>query len=127
MGFQGKPDVIFKNGYVHVVYQDLATDNVIYRRGTIADVTEINEMDGVVLDVYPNPTTQIITVNGLNKNNIADIKTINTLGQEFSFSSKWISTNSVQLDFGSTIKKGVYFLQFVLENGTSISKAITVN
>jgi hypothetical protein len=66
-GFQGKPDVIFRNGFVHVIYQDLNAGHVMYRRGVVSDVTNVAELSDAFVDVYPNPTNRFITVDGISE------------------------------------------------------------
>jgi hypothetical protein len=55
-GIQTNPDVIYKDGFVHIVYQDGASGDVIYRKGTIVSVTGISETATIHPDVYPNPS-----------------------------------------------------------------------
>lgn len=60
-GVQAKPDVIYKNGFVHVIYQDLTTNDVMYRRGTIVNAVGVEELASQ-LAVYPNPAHDVITI-----------------------------------------------------------------
>jgi len=48
---------LIKDGFVHIVYQDGASGNVIYKRGTVADVTGLSETAFVQPEVYPNPSS----------------------------------------------------------------------
>ena len=125
-GTQSKPDVVYKDGFVHVVYQDLAAGNVIYRKGIVADVTGINELNGAEIEVYPNPTSQLISIRGLEKEFITAVKVIDVLGKEVSVASNWISNNTLQLDLGSKAEAGTYFIEFELINGSTFSKIISV-
>lgn len=54
---QSNPDVIVKNGVVHAVFQDGASGDVIYRKGTITDVAGTNDLNTAQLEVYPNPSS----------------------------------------------------------------------
>jgi len=125
-GIQAKPDVVYKNGFVHVVYQDLDAGNVVYRKGIIADVTGINELNGAVIEIYPNPTTQLISINGVDEEFIEAVTVIDALGKEVVVTSSWISSNELQLDFGSKVQGGIYFIQFELINGSTFSKTVSV-
>ena len=63
---------------MHVVYQDYASDDVIYRRGTIADVTGVNDLIAEQVHVSPNPTSGHIQISGLP--NIDAEKIVSTIG-----------------------------------------------
>ena len=126
-GFQGKPDVVFKNGFVHVVYQDLAAGNVVYRKGVISDVTQINEVDEATVSIYPNPTHQKVNLDGLDRSLIERINVVDVLGKNVPFTLKWKANNSVELDFGALINKGVYYAELELVNGNVVSKTISVH
>ena len=41
---QTNPDIVYKNGFVHLVYQDSPSGKVIYRRGIIGNLS-VNEME----------------------------------------------------------------------------------
>ncbi|MEJ6777760.1 MAG: hypothetical protein QNK85_10660 [Crocinitomicaceae bacterium] len=125
-GFQGKPDVIFKNGFIHVVYQDLADGNVIYRKGTISDVTDINEINGTVVSIYPNPTSQLVTINGIKKKLVSSIIAIEATGTEVEIDFDWMSSETILIDFGNKVNSGNYFIQFGFTNGSSFSKMVSV-
>jgi hypothetical protein len=126
IGTQSKPDVMYKDGFVHVVYQDLAAGNVIYRKGVIADVTGINELNGAVVEVFPNPTNQLIAIRGMEKEFIENMTVIDALGKEVIIQSNWISNSELEVDFGSNAVVGTYFIQFELINGSTFSKSVSV-
>jgi hypothetical protein len=69
-GIQTNPDVIYQDGFVHIVYQDAASGDVIYRKGTINSVAGISEAALVHPDVYPNPSADgLFLVSGLPSEN----------------------------------------------------------
>ena len=125
-GTQSKPDVVYKDGVVHVVFQDLAAGNVVYRKGIVADVTGINELNGAVIEIYPNPTSQLISIRGVEEQFIEAVSVIDALGKEVIISSNWISNNELQVDFGSNAQVGTFFIQFELVNGSTFSKTVSV-
>lgn len=53
-GLQTNPEVIYKNGFVHLFYQDNGGGNLIYRRGVISTSLGLDEAASS-LSVYPNP------------------------------------------------------------------------
>lgn len=63
-GTQSNPDLYYRNGYVHVVFQDGVSGNVMYRRGRIsmADLCE-NSVDDIL--IYPNPASNEIHIKGI--------------------------------------------------------------
>ena len=63
-GTQSNPDLYYRNGYVHVVFQDGNTGNVIYRRGRLSALgIEENQNKDVL--IYPNPATDLIHIEGV--------------------------------------------------------------
>lgn len=65
-GVQTNPDVIYRNGFVHVVYQDAATGDVVYRKGTIIDVAGTAEMTILEATAFPNPSSDgVFTITGI--------------------------------------------------------------
>ncbi len=58
-GAQTNPDVVYKNGKVHYVFQDSPTASVIYKTGTIGTVG-VNENELISISTYPNPSSGII-------------------------------------------------------------------
>jgi len=55
-GAQTNPDLVYKNGVVHYVFQDSPTGSVIYKTGTVGTVG-IAENKAETLVLYPNPST----------------------------------------------------------------------
>ena len=55
-GTQTNPDIIYKNGLVHLFYQDNSTGDLLYRRGTIDVDLGQNELE-MELNIYPNPSS----------------------------------------------------------------------
>ena len=62
-GTQSNPDLYYRNGYVHVVFQDGNTGNVVYRRGRLSALG-IEGNQNTTLLIYPNPTADILQING---------------------------------------------------------------
>ncbi|MDG1331050.1 MAG: T9SS type A sorting domain-containing protein [Crocinitomicaceae bacterium] len=123
-GTQSKPDVIYKNGFVHVVYQDYASDDVIYRRGTIADVTGVNDLIAEQVHVSPNPTSGHIQISGLPNIDAEKIAVFNAQGQEVLFDSA-INQNSIDLEIKDS--KGNYQVVIYLINGSKVVKSVILN
>lgn len=63
-GMQTNPDVVYKDGFVHIVYQDAASGDILYRKGTITDVAGLSENALIEASVYPNPSANGIFVIG---------------------------------------------------------------
>ena len=72
---------------------------------TIKDcnVLKIEDNNFQNIKVYPNPVSQILTIDGLNDN--LEFKIFNVLGQEI------ISQKTNKIDF-SSFEKGIYFIKF---------------
>jgi hypothetical protein len=65
-GTQSNPDLYYRNGYVHVVFQDGNTGNVVYRRGRIS-MAGLSENPAKDILIYPNPTSNEIHIKGINE------------------------------------------------------------
>ena len=63
-GTQSNPDLYYRNGYVHVVFQDGVSGNVIYRKGRIS-MSNLSENTSNELLIYPNPALNKINIDGL--------------------------------------------------------------
>lgn len=59
-GTQTNPDVVYKNGVIHVVFQDSSTGDVIYKKGSIssAGILEMKPTNDIV---FPNPVSSDLT------------------------------------------------------------------
>ena len=63
-GTQSNPDLYYRNGYIHVVFQDGISGNVIYRRGRISALGVEENQNRDVL-IYPNPANDLIHIEGV--------------------------------------------------------------
>ena len=111
-GNQTNPDIIYKNGYVHLFYQDDFSGDVIYRRGQIDVSVGLEEEGAAMVSLYPNPTNNsVVTVK-----NAVKIKNIHMVsGAEVTFDSQkkgndWIVRGH---NFGS----GIYIITCEDETG----------
>jgi len=79
--------------------------------------TNMNVVENNNINIYPNPTNDIITIKG---NNITYIEIKNIKGQIIT--TKKVNTDKLIMDI-SAYKKGIYFIK-VVENDKSITKKI---
>ena len=79
--------------------------------------TNINNIENNI-SIYPNPTTNFITINA---ENITSVKIINITGKIIS--SYEVTDNSTTIDL-SNIEKGIYFVKINTENSTYTKKII---
>jgi hypothetical protein len=119
IGTQAKPDVVYSNGFVHVVYQDYPTGDVIYRKGMITDIADIEEHELSNVTVSPNPAQGLVVVSGIEYREIKDVKLINTFGESIQCKYQVID-NSVIVSLEELESTGVYFIEVVL--GSAIYK-----
>jgi len=63
-GTQSNPDLIYQNGFIHLVYQDGASGDVIYRKGHFTDLSTSN-IPLAEINVYPNPSNGTIYIDGV--------------------------------------------------------------
>jgi len=124
-GSQVKPDIALSNTKFHIVYADLSSFNLKYlfleSTTSLNEVKTINQMN---LDIYPNPTTDFVSVKLKTKNrNKIDVKITNYLGQDV-FNVELLSEKEYN---GSVDTKkwtsGVYYIS-VESNDDIITKTI---
>lgn len=63
VALQTNPEILYKNGFVHLFYQDNGSGDLIYRRGTIATGVGLEE-NSQLLRVSPNPSNGTFVVEG---------------------------------------------------------------
>jgi hypothetical protein len=57
-GSQTNPDVVYRNGVIHYVFQDSQSGSIIYKTGSIGTVG-ISENELIAVSVYPNPSSNV--------------------------------------------------------------------
>jgi hypothetical protein len=122
---QTNPDVIVKDGFVHVVFQDSPSGDVIYKKGTIIDVTGLAEGMSIQPDIYPNPSADgTFGITGLPEND-RTMRVVDLSGKtvESTFGK---TENGLNVSLPSTVESGVYLLVIESENGNSSSVKLIV-
>lgn len=109
-GTQGKPDVVYKNGYVHVVYQDNISGDLIYRRGFISEEAGIEELSAEVV-LFPNPSAGDVSIYGLPKGLNSGLKVHASDGKQVQVAFEAIGEHTV-LHFSPLTPAGIYFLEW---------------
>jgi hypothetical protein len=122
-GTQTNPEIIYKNGIVHLFFQDNSTGNLLYRRGTIDLNLGLTE-NLASIGVYPNPSS-----NGVfyiqNDLNTELISVKNSIGQSIGFNIE--ESNDGLLLKLMTTAKGVYFLSYFTKDGIQKTTTLLVN
>lgn len=119
-GVQTNPDIVYRNGFAHVVYSDAASGDVIYRRGTIIDVTGVEENSLLQIQAFPNPSAA-------GRYNLIGIPDGNWKAVVTDLSGKVIGStlNSTaggyELMLIETANEGVYFVQLQNESGSRLT------
>ncbi|MFK7784373.1 MAG: T9SS type A sorting domain-containing protein [Crocinitomicaceae bacterium] len=126
LGLQGKPDVIYKNGYVHLVYQDLGSGDVIYKKGLIEDVTSISEELLGQINIFPNPSEGIIQINGISMSNLSDHVLRDVIGNEVNYRIQPSTNNTVRIELEDDVAEGMYFISLTLTTGQVVSRSFLV-
>lgn len=97
LGNQTNPHILYKNGFVHLFYQDDANGNVMYRRGLVTDVAHVNALSVETPQIYPNPssgTTAFIS-------GVKSVESVESLdGKQLLFEAKKVN-NQTQLSIES--------------------------
>ena len=111
-GTQSNPDLYYRNGFIHVVFQDGNTGNVIYRRGRLSALG-IEENQNTTLLIYPNPSSDIIQIKGLDKQE--NYQLLSLEGKELKVGE--ITKNKPIIDINQ-LPKGTYVLVINNKNYT---------
>lgn len=120
-GSQVNPDIVYKNGFVHLAYQDVLSGDLKYRRGTIQMNVGIEELEKSIT-VYPNPSNKAV----FNLSNLREVNSIvNTLGQNIDF-TQVETTDGTRIKLKSNAK-GIYFLSYQTESNQQRVQKIIVN
>jgi hypothetical protein len=106
-GSQMNPDVKYSNGFVHLVYQDATSGDVIYRRGIVGTLGIENDKR-LITSIYPNPSNNgVFTIHSQ--------KTINTFNV--------IDQNGKSVSYELRYDNGVYTL--ILKNASNGNYVLT--
>ncbi len=124
-GVQSKPDVILRNGVVHVIYEEMGSGNVIYRKGTIADVTNVSELTESKFELYPNPAQTAVVITNINPSTIQRVYMTDQLGREIPISQN-ATSEGMELTWKDEISVGTYTISVLVENGQRLTEKLVV-
>lgn len=112
-GVQQSPDIEYDGEYIHVVWQDLTAQKLMYRKGKVDKTSSIQTHKKHVVTAYPNPAhhSLVIEVNGEQLLG-DDVSIINTLGQVMSTVCTQ-NNGTIELDV-SGLTPGLYFVRVKL-------------
>lgn len=124
-GAQTNPDILYKNGFAHLVYQDGNTGSVIYRRG-IFGTAELSEETNAEISIYPNPSATpefFISKNDFNK--IDSYAITDVSGKSIAIT---VEDQGERLKFSSDqLPSGIYFFKILLSNGEQKTIKLNLN
>jgi uncharacterized repeat protein (TIGR02543 family) len=92
-----------------VVDQDVVLNDWF---GSLTDPTNVNDIEPVALQVYPNPAREVLNI--VSSEMIQEIRLINMLGQMVHAST--VESTNVQLNV-SGFDRGIYFIQILTNKG----------
>lgn len=123
-GAQTNPDIVYKNGVAHLVYQDASTGSVIYRKGIFgtAALTYLEEQE---ITIYPNPVVSSeFFVSKSTDKEMKEIKLTDALGKQVAFE---MEDQTTQIKISSDkLKSGIYFLSVNFSNGSDKIIKLTI-
>ena len=118
-GVQTNPEIIYKNGLVHLFYEDGASGNLIYRRGTINVNLKVEENDELVT-IFPNPT-----VNGMFhcENSVSVVNITNAIGDNIPYTIR-NAPGQLTIEISNSTK-GIYYMYYQHDdNRVNVTKLI---
>lgn len=124
-GVQTNPDIVYKNGFAHVVYQDAASGDVIYRKGTVSEVAGVNETGFSALVVAPNPSaTGVFVISGLTTE-ITHWSVTDLSGKEVA-GNLVKQVNGLEIALDPAVGNGVYLLTIENQQGGQVTTPLVV-
>ncbi|ASS50805.1 MAG: hypothetical protein A3D31_14740 [Candidatus Fluviicola riflensis] len=124
-GVQTNPDIVYKNGFAHIVYQDAASGDVIYRKGTVSDIAGTNENAFSNISVSPNPSaTGTFVINGLSTE-IAHWSVTDLSGKAVA-GNLVKQPNGLEITLDPTVGNGVYLLTLENQKGEQTTAQLVV-
>jgi hypothetical protein len=119
-GTQTNPEIIYKNGVVHLFYSDNNSGNLIYRRGVVNVGLGLEAIYENTI-IHPNPSNGSFN---LSKN--TEIKAIvNASGLRVPFTRKTVSGKEV-IELDNPVK-GIYFMTYSYNSGAQRIAKIVVD
>lgn len=124
-GVQTNPDIIYKNGFAHVVYQDAVSGDVIYRKGTVTAVAGTNESVFSAVTVAPNPSaTGVFVLSGLSTEitrwSVTDLSGKAVAGSLVNH------VNGLEITFDPAVGNGVYLLTIENQQGEQFTTQLVI-
>ncbi len=126
MGVQSKPDVILRNGVVHVIYEELTSGNVIYRKGMVTNVAAITELPEPNFELYPNPARSYVVITKIDPTAIHDVRMTDQLGRQIPVTQTQ-TNEGMKLIWSNEIQSGTYTIVVTVENGQILTQHLVVN
>ena len=103
-GSQTNPDLFYSHGYVHMVFQDGASGNVLYRKGRLGNLGLVSPSN-TYLNIYPNPCSEFIKIAGNAQGNTYSIHSIK--GSLITDNEEYIENKKIDV---SQLSRGSYIL-----------------
>ena len=125
IGKQSYPDIEFKNGKYHIVYEDQISGTVMYQVATILEPVIVNNSNALSneLKVYPNPGNNEITIEVIdNQTNNSKLIISDVTGRVFYTNDHF--KNKTRIEIGKW-KSGVYLVT-VQSNNKRLHKKLII-
>ena len=113
---QQKTDIAYKNGIFHLVYRDLFSGNLWYRKASFNELTGITNYEKASPLLYPNPSTGQLHFN----DDVNRVQLYNTMG-ELVYHSIVNGSKLIQL---TNLPAGVYFARLEVNEENITEKIV---
>lgn len=117
-GNQLNPDVKYNNNMYYIVWQDDATNSVMYRTVTVGALST-TEHTSPNIEIFPNPATDVVTINSEYK--ITELLIFDMTGRAVHAQPN----NSLTVELNvSEFESGSYFIQVTTNSGIYTQKLV---
>ncbi len=126
IGQQSYPDIVYKNGMYHIVYEDKDSGTVMYQVASLLEPVDVDNLSNneSELIVYPNPGSGIVTIEVVsNQTNKLKLMISDITGRILFNNDKFTSKETI--DVGDW-KQGIYLVTVINGQGR-LNKKLIIN
>ncbi len=107
--YNGNPDIAYRNGVFHIVWQSNTDQTVYYRTADMRGGVGLNESEKPTIRIYPNPAREYINITVTDMSPGYNYTILNTMGAQIE--SGHLEGSGTQRIEVSELPPGIYFVR----------------